>query len=88
MLDSKLDTVWDRASDPESSGLLHPTSSSNGLVFLLIAATGLAMALVYVPIRPYLNIFAQSRRLRLLQRICQLREELTQPVSAKPSNTT
>jgi hypothetical protein len=55
--------------------------SSNGLVFLLIAALGLVMALVYVPIRLYLTITARSRRLRLLQRIRRLREDLNQPVA-------
>jgi hypothetical protein len=61
------------------SVLLDPTGSSNALVFLLIAATGLAMALVYVPLRFYLTITARSRRLRLLQRIRRLRDTLGQP---------
>ena len=60
------------------AALLDPTSSTNGLVFLLIAATGLAMALVYVPVRLYVTITARSRRLRLLQRIRRLREALGQ----------
>jgi hypothetical protein len=38
------------------------------------------MALVYVPIRLFLTITARSRRLRLLQRIRRLRDELGQPV--------
>jgi hypothetical protein len=64
-----------------SAALLDPTGSANTLIFLLIAATGLAMALVYVPVRLYLTISARSRRLRLLQRIRQLREELGKPVT-------
>ena len=48
----------------------------NGQVFLLITALGVAMALVYVPIRLFLTITVRSRRLRLLQRIRRLREEL------------
>jgi len=38
------------------------------------------MALIYVPLRVFLTVTARSRRLRLLQRIRRLREELTQPV--------
>ena len=38
------------------------------------------MALVYVPVRLFLTITARSRRLRLLQRIRRLREELGQPI--------
>ena len=63
-----------------ADGALSPTGSANGLVFLLVAALGLLMALVYVPIRLYLTITARSRRLRLLQRIRKLREDLGQPV--------
>jgi hypothetical protein len=81
MLDAALDPARDAVADPVSAALLDPTSSSNALVFLLIAATGLAMALVYVPVRLYLTITARSRRLRLLQRIRQLREELGRPVA-------
>jgi hypothetical protein len=35
-----------------------------------------------VPLRLYLTITARSRRLRLLQRIRQLREELGRPVTS------
>ena len=70
-----LDTAFEVA-------LLDPTGSANGLVFLLIAATGLLMALVYVPVRLYLTITERSRRLRLLQRIRQLRDQLTKPVTS------
>jgi hypothetical protein len=38
------------------------------------------MALIYVPLRLFLTITTRSRRLRLLQRIRRLREELAQPV--------
>jgi hypothetical protein len=38
------------------------------------------MALVYVPIRLYLTITARGRRLRLLQRIRKLREDLSKHV--------
>ncbi|WP_043325977.1 hypothetical protein [Cyanobium gracile] len=58
------------------SGLV-PSSGADGMVFLLIAALGLLMALVYVPIRLFLTLTARSRRLRLLQRIRKLREDLS-----------
>jgi hypothetical protein len=51
--------------------------SANPLLFIAITAVGLAMALVYVPIRLFLTITARSRRLRLLQRIRRLRDELS-----------
>jgi hypothetical protein len=53
------------------------------MVFLLIAALGLLMALVYVPVRLFLTITARSRRLRLLQKIRKLREDLGQPLVAE-----
>jgi hypothetical protein len=56
-------------------GQTMPTA--NPLVFIAITAVGLAMALVYVPIRLFLTITARSRRLRLLQRIRRLRDELS-----------
>jgi hypothetical protein len=40
------------------------------------------MAIVYVPIRLFLTLTARSRRLRLLQKIRRLREEIGQ--SLKP----
>jgi hypothetical protein len=61
---------------------LSPPGGADGVVFLLIASLGLVMALVYVPIRLFLTITARSRRLRLLQRIRRLREDLGQPLSA------
>lgn len=58
---------------------LDPASSANGMVFLLITTLGFAMALVYIPIRLFLTITARSRRLRLLQQIRRLREDLRKP---------
>jgi hypothetical protein len=66
--------------DSAAETALGTDGTANGLVFLLIAALGLGMALVYVPIRLFLTITARSRRLRLLQRIRRLREDLAQPV--------
>ncbi|MFN5193303.1 MAG: hypothetical protein ACK5E6_02615 [Cyanobacteriota bacterium] len=60
---------------------LGPASTANGMVFLLIAALGVLMALVYVPVRLFLTITARSRRLRLLQRIRRLRDELGRPAA-------
>lgn len=61
---------------------LDPASRANAMVFVLVAAFGVVMALVYVPVRLFLTITARSRRLRLLQRIRRLREELGQPITA------
>jgi hypothetical protein len=63
-----------------ADGGLPPAGSVNGMVFLLIAALGLLMALVYVPIRIFLTLTERSRRLRLLQRIRKLRDDLGQPL--------
>jgi hypothetical protein len=60
---------------------LDPSSSTNGMVFLVITTLGLIMALVYIPIRLFLTITVRSRRLKLLQKIRRLREDLRQPIS-------
>lgn len=60
---------------------LGPATSANGMVFLAITVLGVAMAVVYVPIRVFLTVTARSRRLRLLQRIRRMREDLTQPLA-------
>jgi len=67
-------------SDTLGQGLADPTAGSNVMAFLIVAGLGLGMALIYVPLRVFLTVTARSRRLRLLQRIRRLREELTQPV--------
>jgi hypothetical protein len=77
LLPSSLETALESALETASDGVLDPTGSANGLIFLAIAAAGLAMALVYVPLRLYLTATARSRRLKLLQRIRRLREELS-----------
>lgn len=77
LLQQTLEGAADRA--------LSPPGGADGLVFLLIASLGLLMALVYVPIRLFLTITARSRRLRLLQRIRRLREDLGQPLSTPSS---
>jgi hypothetical protein len=64
-----------------AESVLVPTGMADGMVFLLIAALGLLMALVYIPIRLFLTLTARSRRLRLLQRIRKLREDLAQPLA-------
>jgi hypothetical protein len=65
---------------PLTEVLADPAAGSNVMAFLLVAGLGLLMALIYVPLRLFLTITARSRRLRLLQRIRRLREELAQPV--------
>ena len=71
-----LQTALDSADEAMA---LDPGSGANAMVFVLLAAFGVLMALVYVPVRLFLTITARSRRLRLLQRIRRLREELAQP---------
>ena len=50
------------------------------LLFVLMAGTAGIMALVYIPLRIFLTVTARGRRLRLLQRIRRLRDELAQPL--------
>jgi len=73
------DILHQTLEDAVAGSGLDPASSANGMVFLLITSVGFAMALVYVPIRLFLTITARSRRLRLLQRIRRLREDLRKP---------
>jgi hypothetical protein len=79
LLQSAMETALDSAVAPVG---LDPTTSADGMVFALITALGVGMALIYVPLRLFLTITARSRRLRLLQRIRQLREELGRPVGS------
>ena len=65
----------------KSDRIFEHISGGDGLGFLLISAFGLAMALVYIPIRLFLTITARSRRLKLLQRIRKLRESITETVN-------
>ena len=53
---------------------------SGTLLFVLLAGLAATMALVYVPLRIFLTATARLRRLRLLQQIRRLREELAQPL--------
>jgi hypothetical protein len=55
-------------------------ADSGALLFVLLAALAGTMALVYVPLRIFLTATARLRRLRLLQQIRRLREELAQPL--------
>ena len=52
------------------------------LFFVLMAGLAGSMALVYVPLRIFLTATERSRRLRLLQRIRRLREEVAQPLDS------
>ncbi|MEY4298423.1 MAG: hypothetical protein RLZZ423_1602 [Cyanobacteriota bacterium] len=80
MEDSFSDALVESFGVPLTDVLADPTAGSNAMAFLLVAGLGLGMALIYVPLRLFLTITARSRRLRLLQRIRRLREELAQPV--------
>tara|TARA_B100000900_G_C19988431_1_gene476768 strand:+ start:220 stop:399 length:180 start_codon:yes stop_codon:yes gene_type:complete len=52
---------------------------TENFIFTLTATLALAMTLVYFPLRFFLTMTARSRRLKLLQRIRKLRDELGQP---------
>ena len=54
-------------------------NETNNLVFTLTAILAVAMTLVYFPLRFFLTLTARSRRLKLLQKIRRLRDELGQP---------
>jgi len=78
--DALVESLAGPLSGPLTDVLADPSAGSNVMAFLLVAGLGLGMALIYVPLRVFLTVTARSRRLRLLQRIRRLREELTQPV--------
>jgi len=52
---------------------------TSNFIFTLTATLAAAMTLVYFPLRLFLTLTARSRRLKLLQRIRRLRDELGQP---------
>lgn len=52
---------------------------TGNLIFSLTAILAVAMTLIYFPLRFFLTLTARSRRLKLLQRIRRLRDELGQP---------
>ena len=58
-------------------------NDSGTLFFVLMTGLAGAMALVYVPLRIFLTVPERSRRLRLLQRIRRLRDQLAQPLDAE-----
>ena len=77
-MEDLLPNALETALETAAAETLGPVmTSANPLVFIAITSLGLAMALVYVPIRLYLTITARSRRLRLLQKIRKLRDELS-----------
>ncbi|WP_320674262.1 hypothetical protein [Prochlorococcus sp. MIT 1341] len=55
-------------------------NDSGVLFFILMTGLAATMTLVYVPLRFFLTATARSRRLKLLQRIRRLRDELGQPL--------
>ena len=76
-IESRLATSLETALDSADAVVnLAPVSGSNAMVFVLITALGVAMALVYLPFRPFLTISVRSRRLTLLLRIRRLRGEM------------
>ena len=80
MEESFSDALAESLNGPLTDVLADPSTGSNVIAFLVVVGLGLGMALIYIPLRLFLTITTRSRRLRLLQRIRRLREELTQPV--------
>ena len=78
--DALVESLAGPLAGPLTDVLADPSAGSNVMAFLLVAGLGLGMASIYVPLRLFLTITARSRRLKLLQRIRRLREELAQPV--------
>ena len=60
---------------------------TNNLIFTLTAILAIAMTLIYFPLRFFLTLTARSRRLKLLQKIRRLRDELGQPYESTYLNT-
>ena len=81
MEDSFSEALAESLNGPLTDVLADPTTGSDVMAFLVVVGLGLGMALIYVPLRLFLTITTRSRRLRLLQRIRRLREELNQPVN-------
>ncbi len=52
---------------------------TSNLIFNLTAIFAVAMTLIYFPLRLFLTLTARGRRLKLLQKIRRLRDELGQP---------
>ena len=52
---------------------------TSNLIFKLTAILAVAMTLIYFPLRLFLTLTARGRRLKLLQKIRRLRDELGQP---------
>jgi len=57
-------------------------NDSGTLFFVIMAGLAGIMTLVYFPLRLFLTATARSRRLKLLQRIRRLRDELGQPLES------
>ncbi len=60
--------------------MVSDMNDSELLFFILMAGLAGAMTLIYFPLRLFLTATARSRRLKLLQRIRKLRDELGQPL--------
>ncbi len=55
-------------------------NDAGALFFVLMAGLAGIMTLIYFPLRLFLTATERSRRLKLLQRIRKLRDELGQPL--------
>ena len=83
-LNQLLERTLDQGLSGEAAaGALGLADSANGMIFLLITALGVLMAIVYIPIRLFLTITVRRRRLKLLQKIRRLREEIGGSLNAE-----
>tara|TARA_B100000963_G_scaffold46043_1_gene34408 strand:- start:3296 stop:3541 length:246 start_codon:yes stop_codon:yes gene_type:complete len=58
---------------------LKNMEDTGNFIFTLTATFAAGMTLIYFPLRFFLTLTARSRRLKLLQKIRRLRDELGQP---------
>ena len=75
----KAEFLWDSYPNLLKFDYLNIMDKTSNLIFSLTATLAVAMTLIYFPLRFFLTLTARSRRLKLLQKIRRLRDELGQP---------
>ena len=75
----KAEFLLDRHTNIQKSEYLECMDETSNLIFTLTATLAVAITLIYFPLRFFLTLTARSRRLKLLQKIRRLRDELGQP---------
>ncbi len=69
-------------SNPRNHGYGQNMNDAGALFFVLMAGLAGIMTLIYFPLRFFLTATERRRRLKLLQRIRKLRDELGQPLES------